>query len=269
MVMRGPSADALAKLRGELDGALSGGADAARVGQDLYTVAMVLRSEPSLRRIATDVSIPADPKQGLAREVFGAKVDGASLDLVLSAVGRRWRVTRDLADALEHLSEIAIVTSAGPDTERLGDELFELGQLVQHNPALRDALSNPARSVEDKADLIAGILEGRALPATVTLARQSLAGTYRTVGVALTTYQRVAAEVHGQGVATVRVAHPLSDQELSRLGTALSSNYGREIHLNVVVDPEVIGGIRVEVGDDVIDGTVESRLDEARRRLAG
>ena len=50
---------------------------------------------------------------------------------------------------------------------------------------------------------------------------------------------------------------------------AVSRTYEREIHLNVVVDPDVIGGIRVEIGDDVIDGTVSSRLDEARRRLAG
>jgi F-type H+-transporting ATPase subunit delta len=70
-------------------------------------------------------------------------------------------------------------------------------------------------------------------------------------------------------VATVRVARPLSDADRRRLTEALSRTYGREIHLNVVVDPEVIGGIRVEIGDDVIDGTVSSRLDEARRRLAG
>ena len=49
----------------------------------------------------------------------------------------------------------------------------------------------------------------------------------------------------------------------------LARQYDRPVHLNVVVDPEVIGGIRVEIGDDVIDGTVSSRLDEARRRLAG
>ncbi len=41
------------------------------------------------------------------------------------------------------------------------------------------------------------------------------------------------------------------------------------MHLNLVVDPTIIGGMRVEIGDDVIDGTVSSKLDEARRRLAG
>ena len=103
----------------------------------------------------------------------------------------------------------------------------------------------------------------------MTLALQALAGTYRTVAVALATYQQVAAQVHGERVATVRVAHPLADAERQRLSDALSRQYDRSIHLNVVVDPDVIGGIRVEIGDDVIDGTVSSRIAEAGRKLAG
>jgi F-type H+-transporting ATPase subunit delta len=70
-------------------------------------------------------------------------------------------------------------------------------------------------------------------------------------------------------VATVRVARPLSDADRDRLAGALARTYGKDVHLNVIVDPEVLGGIRVEIGDDVIDGTVASRLDDAGRRLAG
>jgi F-type H+-transporting ATPase subunit delta len=70
-------------------------------------------------------------------------------------------------------------------------------------------------------------------------------------------------------VATVRVARELSDADRLRLQTSLAAQYGRDVHLNVVVDPEVLGGIRVEIGDDVIDGTVASRLHDARRKLAG
>ncbi len=67
----------------------------------------------------------------------------------------------------------------------------------------------------------------------------------------------------------VTAAVPLSDQQKQRLGAALAKLYGRQVHLNLDVDPEVLGGIRVRVGDEVIDGTVASRLDEAARRLAG
>ena len=101
------------------------------------------------------------------------------------------------------------------------------------------------------------------------LVDQALAGTHRTVGVALAEYQKVAAEVHGRHVATVRVAQPLADADRQRLADALSRRYDRPVHLNMVVEPELIGGVRVEIGDDVIDGTVASRLDDVRRRLAG
>ena len=164
---------------------------------------------------------------------------------------------------------VSVARSAGGDAGRLEDELFAFGQVVQGNPELRDALSDPARSRDDKSRLLADLLGDKVLPATVTLVQQSLSGSYRTVGAALADYQKIAAEVRGQGVATVRVARPLSDADRRRLAEALARTYGREIHLNVVVDPEVIGGIRVEIGDDVIDGTVASRLDEAGRKLAG
>jgi F-type H+-transporting ATPase subunit delta len=86
---------------------------------------------------------------------------------------------------------------------------------------------------------------------------------------ALEEYRRVAAETQGQVVATVRVARPLSSADEQRLTQLLSSQYDTTVHLNVVVDPEVLGGLRVEIGDEVIDGTIASRLDDARRRLVG
>jgi len=269
MQLRGASAEAFGALTDQLGQALEGGADAARVGDDLFSVAALLRAEPALRRVTTDVSVDAGAKQRLVTGLLGDKVDPATADLVASAVARRWTVTRDLADALEHFGVVAVVRSAGDDAGRLADELFSFGRAVTDNPELRDALSDPARSTDDKATLVRSLLEGRALPATVTLAVQSLSGSHRTVNVALAEYQQVAAEVHGERVATVRVAHPLGDAERQRLTDALSRQYGRQIHLNVVVDPDVIGGVRVEIGDDVIDGTVSSRLDEARRKLAG
>lgn len=261
MTVRGASADALATLSSQLGGAADAGAD-------LFAVAGVLRAEPALRRVATDVSLAPDAKAGLVEGIFTGKVGDTALALVKTAVGQRWTATRDLADVLEHLGVVSTVQSAG-DAKRLADELFGVGQLVKDNPGLRDALSDPARSIEDKRGLVAGLLEGKALPATIALAGQALTGTHRTVSVALASYQQIAAEVHGQGVAEVRVARALSADDARRLTDALARQYGREIHLNVVVDPDVIGGIHVEIGDDVIDGTVSTRLDDARRKLAG
>lgn len=266
---RGASADSLAGLTDELVGALSEGVDAARIGDDLFAVSLLLRSDAALRRVVTDVSVPAEAKQSLVRDLLRGRSTEQAVDLTASAAGKRWTVSRDLPDSLERLSEIAIVRSTGDDSGRLGDELFEVGQLVKDNPQLRDALGDPSRSVEDKVTLVESILGGKALPATVTLAKQALAGSYRTVGVALGEYQKVAAEVRDERVARVRVAKPLSEQDRRRLTDALARQYGRDVHVNVVVDPDLIGGIRVEIGDDVIDGTMANRLDEARRRLAG
>jgi F-type H+-transporting ATPase subunit delta len=170
---------------------------------------------------------------------------------------------------LERLSEIAVVRSAGAKAGQVTDELFALHGIVDGNPTLRDALSDPARSVDDKAALLDSLLDGKAEAATVTLAKQALAGSYRTVSGALDEYRRVAAATLGQVVATVRVARPLSSSDEQRLTQLLSSQYDTTVHLNVVVDPGVLGGLRVEIGDEVIDGTIASRLDDARRRLAG
>lgn len=269
--MRGASADALAALTEALGQAADGGADTTRLADDLLGVADVLRREPGLRRVATDVSIQPDAKADLVRQVFGSALDGAALDIVASAAGRRWAASRDLADALEHLGVVAVVRSADQNGQgdALEDELFGFTRLVSENHELRDALSDPARSREDKRALLHGLLDGKVTPSTVRLAEQSVTGTHRTVVAAIESYQKVAAEHRQRLAATVRVARALDDHETQRLQGALARQYGRPVHLNVVVDPDVMGGVKVEIGDDVIDGTVASRLDDARRRLAG
>ncbi len=263
---RGASAEALSALSSALD-QLSG--DQAAAGRGLFAVAGVLRDEPALRRVATDVSVAAEAKADLIRQIFGGKVIDPVLDLTASAVGQRYTSTRDLADVLEHLGVVSTVRSAGNNTDQLADELFAVAQTVKDHSDLREALGDPARSVDDKRALVEGLLAGKALPATTALASQALAGSYRTFTVAIEEFQKAASEVHNQSVAEVRVAKPLSDADRQRLVDVLSRQYGRPVHVNVVVDAEVIGGIRVEIGDDVIDGTVVSRLDGARRQLAG
>ena len=269
MDLRGASAEALAALTDQLDHAIGSNQAAATLGDELFTVSRLVRGEAGLRRFATDASLSAEAKQGMVQQVFGSRVGKATLDLLTYAVARRWTLSRDLADALERLSEIAVVRSAGARAGQVTDELFELSGIIDGNPQLRSALSDPARSVDDKAGLVDSLLDGKALPATVTLAKQALAGTYRTVTNALAAYRQVAAETQDEVVATVRVARPLTDADESRLSDILGRQYHTTVHLNVVVDEGVLGGVRVEIGDEVIDGTIANRLDDARRRLVG
>jgi F-type H+-transporting ATPase subunit delta len=269
MDLRGASAEALAALTERLDAATSTKSAAATVADELFTVSGLMRGEPGLRRFATDASLPSEAKQGMVQQVFSGRVGTSTLDLLTEAVGRRWTLSRDLADVLERLSEIAVVRSAGAKADQLTDELFELSGIIDGNPSLRSALSDPARSVEDKSALLDSLLGDKALPATVVLAKQSLAGTYRTMTAALATYRRVAAETRDEVVATVRVARPLGAGDQRRLTEILGRQYATTVHVNVVVDPEVVGGVRVEIGDEVIDGTIANRLDDARRLLVG
>jgi F-type H+-transporting ATPase subunit delta len=268
--LRGSSAEALQVIGERVDNDRHTLEQFGSLGQDLFRLAELLRSEPALRRAVTDVSTPADAKASLVRSLLDGKVGAEALDVLAEAVGQRWVAARDLADALEHLGVIAVVRSAGRgDAGRLSDELFLVAQVVEENAELRIALSDPARSREDKSRLLRQLLDGKAIPATVALVKQALAGSFRSFHAAVTEYQKVAAATQGEGVALVRTARALSDAEQGRLAAALSAQYGRPVHLNVEVEPELLGGLRIEVGDDVIDGTVAARLDTARRKLAG
>lgn len=270
-VVQGSSAESLARLTEALGSSLDGGADGAAVGESLFAAADVLREQPALRRAVTDPSSPAEAKSGLASSVFSDHLDKAATELVSQAAGMRWAGSGDLAKALEHLGVVALVTSAdrAGDGDRLETELFGFGRLVAGNPELRDALSDPARSAADKRALVRTLLEGKVSGAALRLAERAVSGVHLTVARAVDVYGRVAAESRNRLVALVRVAQQLSDADRQRLSGVLADQYDRPVHLNVVVDPSVIGGIRVEIGDQVIDGTIASRLDDARRRLAG
>ena len=203
--------------------------------------------------------------------VFGAHLPAGATSVVAAAAGLRWASSTDLVRALEQCGVVAIVRAA--DREGAGDrvevELFAFGRTVVENPDLRSALSDPARSVADKQALVRSLLSGKAHAGTVLLVEQAASGAHLTLTNALDGFVELAASTRGRLVALVRVAQQLDEDEEKRLAAALSAQYDKTVHLNTVVDPSVLGGIHVSIGDEVIDGTVSSRLDEASRRLAG
>ncbi len=267
-MLRGASAEALAELseRAVKTRTLD---EAATLGSQLFGVADVVRHDVALRRALTDASVEGEHKAGLARAVFGKAIDEPALDLVADAVARRWIAGADLPDALERVAVAATVRSAGAKGDRVGDELFAVRRLIDENPSLRGALSDNSRTAEDRSGLLLKLLGDQALPATLVLVGQAVTRSRGTVEAALAEYLDLAAAVLDESVATVHTARELTDDELRRLGAALAHQYGHEVQLHVVVDPTLIGGLRVETGADVIDGTVSNRLDDARRRIAG
>ena len=243
--------------------------DTAALGEELFGVASVLRNEPAIRRVVTDASIEDDAKAGLVGNVFGKAVGESTLDLLQDAVRRRWTAGRDLADVIEQLGVVALVRSAGAEGTYVSDELFAVRQMVDDHDDLRTALSDPSRTTADKRELLDHLLGEKVQKATMLLVGQAVSGTHGAIDQALEEFQHLAAEANDEKIATVHSARELDDSERDRLVTALSQQYDRTVHLQVVVDPGVIGGLRVEIGDDVIDGTVTSRLEDAQRRLVG
>lgn len=269
--MHGSSAESFARLTEQVVAAVEGGTDGAELGTGLFSASGVLADQPSLRRALTDPSTEVAARTGLAEAVFGPHLSAGATSVVSAAAGQRWVASSHVIDAFEQLGVVAIVKAA--DREGAGDrveaELFAFGRTVTEHPELRSALSDPARSVSDKQALVRSLLEGKAHAGTVRLAEQAVSGTHLTVTNAIDSYITLAAKARNRLVALVRVAQPLGEDEEKRLAAALSAQYDRTVHLNTVVDPSVLGGVLVSIGDEVIDGTVSSRLDDAARRLAG
>src|SRR5699024_4346983 len=120
-----------------------------------------------------------------------------------------------------------------------------------------------------KAELVGSLLRDKARPETVRLARQAvLAPRGRRFDRTIDEYLAIAAERRQQLTAVVTTAVDLTEEQRTRLSGALQRTYGKPVMLQVVHEEDVIGGIRVQVGDEVVDGTVLRRLDEAKRHLA-
>ena len=135
---------------------------------------------------------------------------------------------------------------------------------------MRDTLSSRNTDGEGKAGVVATLLEGKAHPETVRLAQQAVrVPRGRRLDRVLAAYLDLAANRRDELTALVTVASALTEQQAARLRTQLETMYGKSVSLQTVVDPHVLGGIRVQVGDEVMDGTISARIDQARRHVTG
>lgn len=270
--MNGASREALAAARERLDALTdSTSADAAKLADELAAVTALLDREVSLRRVLTDPAQAGEAKAGLAERLLGGQVGGQAVDLVSGMVRSRWSQSRDLVDALEELANTADLTAAQKRgaLDDVEDELFRFGRIVSSNTELRAALTDRAAATSAKVELLHRLLGGRAAATTERLVtRLVTAPRGRSLESGLESLSKLAAERRERLVAVVTSAVPLSDTQKQRLGAALAKLYGRQMHLNIDVDPEVLGGIRVQVGDEVINGSIADRIEDAGRRLA-
>jgi F-type H+-transporting ATPase subunit delta len=271
--VRGASRASLAELTERLRQVLAGPQardQAASAADGLFAVVQLFDREHGLRRALSDPAKPAGEKAAVAEALLTGKVPAEAVTLTSEAASRRWSRPRDLPDALEETAVRAAVigADAADQLDDLEDELFRFSRVVEANPPLRAALADPGLPRDRKRSLVAALLEGKVTAATLQLVTEAaMFPRGRSLEANLDAYARLAAQQRERLVAVVRTATELGPAQRDRLAAALARIYGREVHLNVVLDPGVIGGLSVRIADDVIDGTVAGRLETVRRRL--
>ena len=269
--MRGASRVAFAEARDRLTAAVTDPDVAATIGDELFAVVSLLDREPALRRALADSTAARAARTGLVRDLFGRRVSPATLDVLTGLASARWSVPRDVADAAEELAVLATAASAASpgQLDDVEDELFRFGRIASGEPELITALSSQRYPDEQKRALLNTLLAGKVVPPTLRLVTQAAVNPRgRNLEANLADYARLVAEWRDRLIAVVRVAAALNDRQRERLTAALTTIYGRGIQLNVVIDPQVVGGMSIQIGDELIDGTLSSRLAALRRHWA-
>ena len=262
---------ALARFEASI-GSLPDGAGSADVSEGLYAVAALLDREPSLRRALSDPASSPRARQLLVDTLLGAQLAPLPLSVVRDLVAHGWASGTDLREAVELLAANAALRAAegAGELDDVEDELFRFARLLEREPQLRAALTDPGLPAERKSGLVRSLLGPRARSTTTRLVEIAVTRPRgRSLESALEDLSELAARRRERFVARVRAAIPLDAAQQDRLAASLSRMYGREVAVQVDVDPSVIGGVQVRIGDEVLDGTVARRLADARRRLAG
>lgn len=248
------------------------GDEAAGLGDQLFAVLDALDGSGSLRRALTDPARSPDDKAGLVESLLRGKVDDRVLEVTQGLVRSRWAEEGDLLEAVERIATDSVLASAEADgsLERVEDELFRLDRMLVGQRELRQALTDRRADASARRALVDELLGGKVHPVTLRLVeRVAAVPRGRSIGSSLARLVELAAARRRLLVAQVTTAVPLSVAQEARLTDILRRAYDRPVTVQVAVEPQVVGGMRVQIGSEVVDATVLARLDEVRRRLAG
>ena len=266
------SRQSLLSLRAALDSKLKDLPQPAAIefATDLFTVLTVLSSSVGVRRALTDNSRDASSKAELISNLFGKNIGAQAQALIASASSLRWSNPAELADAIERLAVEAEASAdeKNNELEKLEDQLFDFTRVLVANPDLRQALNTSADSDAGKVALLEAVVKGKYAISTLNLLRRVVVlRRGRSIDSTLTTYSHYVSTRRDRLVAHVKSAVVLSDVQRIKLVAALTKQMGKEVHVNIEIDPKVLGGISIRYADDVIDGTIFNRLVQAGRAL--
>ena len=239
-----------------------------QTGEQLLVAGRAIAGSSQLRSVLADPAIDAEQKGRLVANIFGSLEDAAK-GILREVAESRWSNSAQLLDGIEELGIRAIAKATG-DTGAIESELFAFAKAVGSDAELELALGSKLGDPGKRVAVVDRLLVGKASEATVVLVRyvvQNQRG--RRIGELLAHVADVVADDAGALVATITAAVEPSSSQLERLRSSLAARYGRTFRFNVSVDPELVGGLRVQVGDEVIDGSIANRLADLRLRLAG
>ncbi|MFT4052794.1 MAG: F0F1 ATP synthase subunit delta, partial [Microbacterium sp.] len=226
--------------------------------RELFAAARVVGDSPQLGGALADPVAAPQARARVVTDVFGSVLAAPALSLLTAAAEQRWSRSEDLVDGIEDLAVRAASVAAG-DADLEG-ELFAVSQTVAAHPELELALGSKVGQSAAKGALAERVLGGRASEATTLIVSalvQHPRG--RRVHQLLAMAMRTVSDQRGRTVATVVSALPLTAAQSERLVAALGAKYGRGVSLNAVIDPAIVGGLRVQIADDVIDGSISGR----------
>ena len=271
-VLQAASREAMAAADARLDvyADSAQGSDLQRLGDELFAITRLLVEQRSLRRLLADASSPEAARTGLLERLLGQQLAAPTVGVARELVAARWSRPGDLISAFESIARQALLAVAEKDSslDDVEDELFRFGRVVDREPELGNLLSDTTTPADGRVALLDRLVGSKAAPVTVALLRHSVRlPRSRHLDVVCEELAEQAAARRDRSVARVTTPVTLSPEQEQKLTDSLTRLYGRPISLQVELDPSLLGGLVVQVGGEVIDGSVASKLAAARRTL--
>ena len=245
--------------------------DAWRIGNELFTITKVLDDGIQLERALTGPSRPVADKVAVLKELLGDNAHPMTMEIMTDLVSRRWSRARDIANAVEDFGVDAMMyyADATDATLQVSIELSELHSALLNLPVVRAKLYDYQATSEARVKLFHEVFSGKTLnKVTMRLAEHATCNLRRrryleTIQWLINKFSRHM----GESMVTVTTATPLKKEQIKRLVEVYSAKVGRQVHINSVVDPTVLGGMRIQVGDEVTDNTVVAQLQNLHRKV--
>jgi F-type H+-transporting ATPase subunit delta len=242
-----------------------------KFAEEIFGMGAAIGSSVQLRNILSDPSGEKKAKAALTQAVFGKAVSKEALEFANTLAGYRWSKGGDLVAGFTQLGVFTIAGIVAKDKklEELEAELFAFNQALASDRDLQTAFSSRQASVDAKLELIAALTNNKVSEAASILLRNAVINARNVrLAVMLEGFIKQVSAYASRLVANVTVASELSDSQLERLEASLTKTYGQEINLNVEIDPSILGGVKVQVSGEIIDGSVVARLNQAKMQLA-